>query len=263
MALQADLQMVTRDKSGHNSTFTSNGKQARIDDNQNPGYILIDQQNNRIGMVDPQRREVLDMGPINDGQTVPMNSGLSIKLEKQGNGPKIAGYKTKKFDIQVNGRHCGTVYGSRKAMKNKGIEQIFKAMATLQQQSSSLNQGFRSLMDGRNDECDRAELEMNKHFKTSGVPMRILDRNSQLQSEVIKFNTKTKLPPDYYTIPKDFKVTNMQQKMNEAQQQMQQHMPDMNQLMQQMQQDQQGLPPEAMEQMKKMQDLFKQQFQQQ
>ena len=57
----------------------------------------------------------------------------------------------------------------------------------------------------------------------------------------------------FFLIP----VVNLQQQMEQAQQQMQQYMPDMNQLMQQMQQ-QQGLPPEAMEQMKKMQEMFKQ-----
>jgi len=261
---QADLQIVTREKSGHISTFSTNGKLARIDDSQQPGFILIHQSNNRVSMVDPQSREVMEMGGI-DSKTTNMKIpavNLNIKLEKKNKGPKIAGYETRQYDVQVNGRHCGTVYGSIKAMNEKGVDKIFQAMSTMQQQSQSMSRGFGALASGNLSECEQADLQMHQHFKTSGLPMRILDQNGNLESEIIKFNSKAKVPADYYLIPADYRVTNMQEKMNQAQQQMQKSMPDMNQLMQQMQQNNQGLPPEAMEQMKKMQEMFKQQFQQ-
>jgi hypothetical protein len=263
----ADLQITIRDKSGQISTFSNNGQQARMDDNRQPGYVLINLKTNQLNMVDPQRREVMQIDGLNKQKAMPAVNNLNIKLEKKSKGPRIAGFKTQQYDIQVNGRHCGTVFGSKKAMKKKGVEQVFKAMSSMQQQTSSMTNSFRSMMGAELDECDQADLQMNQHFKTSGVPMRILDQNGQLESEIIKFDSKAKLAPGYYVIPDNFKVTNMHQKMNEAQQQNQQNigqmpqgMPDMNQLMLQMQKSE-GMPPEAMEQMKKMREMFKQQYQ--
>lgn len=50
--VHADLQIVVGDETGQTSTFSSNGKQTRMDDSKQPGYVLIDHQKNQVSMVD-------------------------------------------------------------------------------------------------------------------------------------------------------------------------------------------------------------------
>ncbi len=262
----ADTQIFSRDRHGNASTFSLKDNSARLDDNQQPGHIIIDLEKNRVAMVDPQRRQVMEMGNIPPLQQPGATSKLDIKLVDKGTGPKIAGYKTRKYDIQVNGRHCGTVFGSRDAMKVKGVETLMDAMGMMQQQSSSMSGGFYSMMGRQMDECQQADLEMNQHLKTSGIPMKILDQRGLVESEITAIKQGVKLPPNHYSYPANYQVTDMQQQMQQVQQQsqqMMQQMPDMDQIMQQMQQHTQDMPPEAPQRLQKMQEMFKQQFQQQ
>lgn len=204
------------------------------------------------------------MTSAKSGPTAAAQLGLDIKLLNKGKGPTIAGFKTQVYSLQVNGKNCGTIFGSKKLLNKKGIKEIFSALSQLQNQTQNMMGAYRGMMG----ECEQAELQMSNSYNTTGAPMRLLDQQGQLESEVRKINDNAKTPASYYKIPATYRVTNMQEKMNQARQQnertrqqMQDNMPDMNKLMQQMQQ-QQGMPPEALERMKKMQDMFKQQSQQ-
>lgn len=259
---QADTQITVRDKSGSTSTFSSNGKSARMDDNQRPGYVLINFDKNQFNMIDPERREIMEMSTMPGNKSKVKTENVTVRLINKGSGPLIAGYKTRKYLIQANGKNCGTVYGSRKVLALKGIEDIFNALSQLQRQSQTMAGAFR----GSRDDCEQADLQMSDSIKTTGAPLRMLDQHGQLENEVTSINTRASHPAAFYQPPAGYRVTNMQQQMDQTRQQnqqmmqqMQQNMPDMNKLMQQMQQ-QQGMPPEAMERMKKMQEMFQQQM---
>ncbi len=251
---QADTQIKVMDKDGESSTITSNGNLARLDDSSEPGYVLIDTRQQQLKMVDPQRRQVMVMDLKNVKKTIqPVTNQVKVSLNKIGNGPKIAGYSTDKYTLTANGKLCNTIFSSRAAINIKGIAELFDAMDTMEQQSINMMGGFRSMMD----ECDEANMQSTKLFKTAGAPLRTLDADGQLESEVESINNNAKINKTYYQIPTGYQQVSMQQQMNQARQQMQQNMPDMNQIMQQMQQG--GMSPEAMEQMKKMQQMLNQQ----
>lgn len=251
---QADTQIKIMGKDG-GSTITSNGNIARIDNSSEPGYVLIDTTKQQFQVVDPQRRQVMMMDLAGDkNQPTSVSTPIKTSLKKVGKGEKIAGYNTDKYTLTANGKLCNTIYASKSAMDIKGISELFKAMNTMQQQSVKMMGGLRSMMD----ECSQAQFQSAQDLKTIGVPLKTIDANGQLESEIQSINSNAKVAKNYYQIPPDYPTLSMQQQMNQAQQQMQQNMPDMNLIMQQMMQNGSEMSPEAMEQIKKMQQMFQQ-----
>jgi hypothetical protein len=252
---QADTQIKVMDKDGESTTITSNGNFARLDDSSESGYVLIDTRQQQLKMVDPQRRQVMVVDLKNAKKTTQPTTQVKVSLNKIGKGPKIAGYSTDKYTLTADGKLCNTIYSSRTAINIKGIAELFDAMDTMEQQSINMMGGFRSMMD----ECDEANMQSTKLFKTAGAPLRTIDADGQLESEVQSINNNAKIDKTYYQIPTAYQQVSMQQHMEQARQQMQQNMPDMNQIMQQMQQNGGSMSPEVMEQMKKMQQMINQQ----
>lgn len=256
--VQADTQIETIEQGGERSTITSNGKSARINNSKEPAYMLIDLKQQQFKMIDPQNRQIMLMDIKSRNKAPSANSSnITITLKKVGKGPKIAGYSTEKFNLLANGQLCNTIFGSQSVLKQKGITELFDALTSMQQQTDAMMDGFSSMMD----ECTLANLKADELTKTTGAPLKVIDANGQVETEVTAITTNAKIPDNYYQIPANYQQISMQQQMNQAQQQMQQNMPDMDQIMQQMQQDG-GMSPEAMEQMKKIQEMMQQQMQQ-
>jgi hypothetical protein len=252
---QADTQIKAIEQSGESNTITCNESMCRMDNSNEPGYTLFDASRQQFKMVDTQRRKVMVMDLKRaKKQAPPATSKVKVSLKKIGKGPKIAGYSTYKYTLSANGKLCNTIYASKAAMNIKGIANLFDAMNTMNQQSFNMMGGFRSMMD----ECEEANMQSEKLFKSSGAPLRTIDANGQLESEIQSINKNAKINKAFYQVPAGYQQVSMQQQMDQARQQMKQNMPDMNQIMQQMQQDGGNLSPEAMEQMKKMQEMMKQ-----
>ena len=264
-AALADLQIGIQDGDGRNSTISSNGIFGHMSDSQDPTYVVIDYQKGLFSMVDPKRQQVMQVTTKDfAGIGSSANSKVRIDLQKAGSGPKIAGYATQKFTLGANGTHCSTIFGSQAVLKKKGIQRLMDTMNQFQQQTQKMFGGFRGTMDI----CTQANLQMADTYKTTGAPLRILDKNGQLESQVVSIETNKNLPPDFYNIPKNFKITNAKEQMKQANQATQQmmesmgdDMPDMNAIMQQLQQSGE-ITPEMIEQMEKMKELIKQQYQQ-
>ena len=259
----ADIEITIRSPGSGNSTVTSNGSVARMDGGGQPGYVLIDLASGAMQMVDDRQRRVMQMNVPASKPVATPRPDAAVRLEDRGQGPKIAGYSTRQYVVSANGRQCATLFGSGAVLELPGVVGIFEALTRMQQQAQGLMGAFR----GQRDACEQARLEMSMQFKRSGAPLRLIDANGQLESEVVAIRKDVSKTASFYRAPADYPVTDVQQQMHEAHQQqrqmmqqMQDSMPDMQHMMEQMQQ-QGGLPPEAMEQMRNMQQLLQQQMQ--
>ncbi len=250
---QADIQLTSVDQGGDISTITSNGHLIRMDNKNDSQFVLIDTRQQQLKMVDPQRRQVMLVDLKKSKQAVNQSSRVKVNYRKLGQGPKIAGYDTTQYSVTANGKPCNTVFISQQVMNKAGISELFDAMQTMQQQTENMMGGMSSMLD----ECTQADLQSYEFFKSRGAPLKTLDSNGQIESEITSINNNAKINSAYYQVPAGYQQVSMQQQMEQARQQMQQNMPDMNQIMQQMQQNG-SIPPEAMEQMKKMQEMFQQ-----
>ncbi len=259
-AIAATLIEVASENAGQTQVMME-GSKSRIDMGERQGYMLIDYKKQTMFAVIPEKRQILDMSgdmPSLGGKPVPK---IKIELVSNGSGPMIAGYSTKKFTLKAEGKVCGTLFGSKAAMETTGIDKLFESMKTMAEKQRAAIGGYAAMLDV----CTRANMDFASQGEKVGVPMRMLDANGKVTSEIKSIKTNASLPANAFVLPKGYKTTTMAEQMNRAKQGMGQgmnnsqgQMPDMQQMMKQMQQSG-SMPPEAMEQMKRYQEMMQQQ----
>lgn len=255
----ADTLIKIKTDEGTVTEVMSNGTITRIDMAPEPGFMLINHKSHDIHMVLPEEKTIMNLsGDSSKGKT---SSNVDIKLKAIGNGPKIVGYSTKKYRLLADGQDCGIIYGSKEAAKNADISNIYNAVNEIMDSQTQMMGGMTEMMSP----CERAEMNISDQTKITGFPLKTLDENGALTSEILSINTKAKFPANTYTLPSGYKMTSMAEEMRNMQQSMQksmqQQMPDMEQMMKQMGKSGE-MPPEVMEQLKGMENMMKQ-FQQQ
>jgi hypothetical protein len=249
----ADVMLVVKDARGQTSKISSNGKQARIESAQTPGYAIVDYSKGELLAVDPQRQEIVRMSLGSEGE----GSGeatLDVSLKRKGDGPKIAGYATRKFKVTANGEKCGTVFASKKLLENGGIQAMFESMRAMQKMVGGMSARF----SGSMPVCQRANLALADTMDSNGAPMKVVDASGKLVSEVVSVDTSASFPGGHYQVPAGMKIVSMEQMMNQATQQMQ-GIPDMNQLLQE---SGGQMTPEMKQQMEQLQKMMEQMQQQ-
>ena len=254
-AAWADVQINFQNVKGSTSTISSNGHKVRINGAQMPGYVLVDSASGEFFMVDPERKEIIRATPVE--MTVDEeDERLSVSLMPRGTGDEIAGYGTGRFDLISNGIQCGRVNGSSELVKNQDLQHMFEAMQGMHKMMRSLMAGMAGLLT----ECQRATSRLSDLVDTAGFVMRVVDDNGKLLFEVLSVDSSIKLADDYYVLPADMAVVNMNEKVEQALQKGQeiiQQAPDMNQMMQQsggqMDEQTQQQMQQMMEQMQELQ----------
>lgn len=260
----ADVQMTILDGEGRTSIISSDGNRARIEEQGEPGFIVIDYSAREMLIVDTQRGEVMSTSLGKGTVGVTGSGGVDVRLQGKGGGPVIAGYGTKKYSYTANGESCGIIYASKKLLENSGVRGLFESMRAMQAQSRSMMQGMGS---GFLNLCQQANLLLTDSLEEIGAPMRIIGQDGQVESEVLRVKKDANFPSSHYEAPAGMTPVDMQQKVQEAMQgtgEMMQgtEIPDMNELMQQMEESGMEIPDEAMEQLKQLQQQLQQMQQQ-
>lgn len=239
------------------TTVMTDGKQARM--NVSAGeYVIVNYQKNTVKYVSDKDRQIL----LIDTEKMPSSGStaapVKTSIDALGSGGSVAGYATEKFTFKANGKSCGTVYGSKQALKLKGIQELFNAMKTMAEKQRAMMGGYAGMID----DCTRAEMEVSDHVKTVGVPMRT-EKDGRVLSQIKSIKTNVSLPADAFVAPADYKTVTMQEKMKEmsdkmtdVKKQMQKHQPQMQEMMKQMQQSGQ-MTPEMMDRMRQAEEMMK------
>jgi hypothetical protein len=124
------------------------------------------------------------------------------------------------------------VNGTSELVQNRDLRDMFKAMQGMHKMMRSLRAGVTGLLT----ECQRATSRLSDLVDTAGFVMRVVDDKGKLLFEVLSVDISIKLADDYYALPADMTVVNMNEKVEQALQkgqQMIQQVPDMDQMMQQ------------------------------
>jgi len=252
----ADVEMTIKDGFGNSSTFSSNGQLVRIEGRKIPGFIIIDYSKGEFFMVDSKRNHIvkISLGQVNVANAA---ATLSVSLKDMGGGQKIAGYLTRKFQLIANGERCGTVYASRKLLKDNNVRAIFESTRNMQQFS-------RGMMGGMSENipvCQRASMQLADVIESSGAPLRVVDKAGKLLSEVLAIDANKKFAGNHYELPGGMEVVEVSEGMNRASRQMMENMPDMEKMMKQMQQGGGQMSEEMQQQIKQMMEQLQQQQQ--
>ena len=257
--VQADVQLSIRDASGVTNTLSSNGQKVRIDFGRMTDYGIIDYAGGMLYLVDFEDNEIMQANLETGGAGTP-GEAVSLTLNDQGDGKKIAGYQTRKYELIADGENCGHVYASSKLLKNKDVRSIFEAGRSLQRFTRGMMSGFSSMLSA----CQRAGMQMADAAENKGAPLLVLDASGKVVSEVTSVNTDKQLAANHYELPSDLKIVDMNEKIDQAVEQTQQimeNMPDMNQLMEQLQQSGGQMTEEQQQQIKKAMEMYQQQLQ--
>ena len=251
----ADIQMSVSDGDGGNSIFSSNGQKTRIESSNMPGYVIIDSASGELFMVDPNRGQIKTtrMAGGSAGDAV-----VEISLKDKGGGRKIAGYLTRKYELIANGKNCGFIYASKELLRNPDVQAIFEAMRGLQGLSRMMTGGLGNLLT----DCQRAGMQLADVARTSGAPLRVVDENGKLVSEVRSVDTNRKFAGSHYELPIGMPIVDMTEQMSQAMkqnQQMMEKMPEMDELMKQIQLNGGEMTEEMQQQLQQMMKQMQQQ----
>lgn len=201
----------------------------KLDMPEDNSFMLMDLKTNSLKMVIHNEKQVMDMSEfIQSDKTTASSSDSRYQIKKKGSGPKLLGYDTTEYAIYANKQYCGSSFVSAQAMKDTGLSRFADKLSDLQ---SGMNQQM-SQMGGidpvnLSSDCEKAEEALDKKLSKIGMPLRSINADRQLQSEITKIQKNYKLSANSFSIPKGYKQTSQAEAMNEAMQGMQQEMQDM------------------------------------
>jgi len=160
------------------------------------GYVLVDSKAGKLYVVAEQHGQALDMSSYL--KKAPSRPGPKTRFKPAGNGPDIAGYATRRYDISVGGTPCGSVYTSKKALADSGAMVLVQAMERLASRTRAA--------EGGDSGCGRGRDNIAKVIASLGMPMRISAQGGRVDSEVISINTHASLPASAFELPPGIRV---------------------------------------------------------
>ena len=225
------------------------GAQVRIDSSVEPGYVLINTDKGTMHAVNHTEKQIMDIGEAisQNKQTMPGNKKqFDVKFSSKGSGPTIAGYSTKHYVIMVNGQKCSDEYTSKKLMKDLGVEKTFKKLMKM---FKDLVPDMSGMMN--QDPCMAAEQQISENYIKHGFPMRSVNKDGSLETEVVKIKKNASVPAGGFDFPKGYKMVDMSQMM--------QGMPAMPQMSPEDMKAMENMDPEKMKElMEKMMEQMQQ-----
>lgn len=227
------------------SRIYSDGKKARMEMDAGEDYTIIDPESGTAYTVMTSDKQVIKMTLTNEG--VDTGAKVKVKMKKIGNGPKIVGYRTKKYDFYVNDQFCGSVFSSKKAMKDAQIEPIYTFIQSL----TAKMQAFSSQLNMNNDPCMQGGVALAEQVMALGLALKSIEKDGSVSSEIVKIDKRAKLPANTFTVPQDYQVQDMDDMHKSMQQELHKQGVNMEDMMQQLQESG-NMPPEMLEKMKQM-----------
>ena len=197
---------------GSESQFLTNGKMARINTRGTDDYMLVNFSKKAIYSVTAGNKQI-----VNLSDSLPSISGLEppkirLDLQAKGNGPTIAGYRTSKYRLSANGEHCGTLYTSKEAIKGTAIENMFGTLKSMADSHLKSLGGFAALIPV----CQLAQIEMANKLRDIGAPMRVMDKDGKVNSEITRILKNASVDSNYYALPQKYQRVSMGESIESA-----------------------------------------------
>ena len=237
-ALPTFADTVIKEQSPDGSTTISiKGDWARMDDANAPGFQLWNLKTGEMHMVDPGERTIMTVNLRKDGAKGKRRP-VKATIKKLGKGPKIAGYPTVEYQLSTSSKKCGTEYVSATAAKSPDIRRLLENFADLSNLDDLIPGPMGTVAQAMMDPCDLAAQSFSDQLPKLGMPLKTVDASGNVETEIVKIDTRAKLDKKQFTLPTGYKRTSIEQEMDNAMKEMQQMMqqipPEMQQMMQKM-----------------------------
>ncbi len=203
-----------RDSQGEISRISIEGEWARFDgaDGGKDGYMLVELKSARFYAVAPAERTVIEFSPEQEKEKNEQQK-IEAVLKEAGDGPEVAGYTTKRYELTAAGKSCGSILLSRQAAKLKDIGRLLSALGGLNPDvfiPEEMRQGFHV----HRDPCNVAKVQLGEEeIPKLGFPMKTLNPEGKTVDEVISVKTNAELDPSLFALPKEYTRTTVKEMM--------------------------------------------------
>jgi hypothetical protein len=194
------------------SQLLTNGNMARINSRGTDDYKLVNFKTGTIYSVTPENKQVTNLS-----SSIPTISGFkppSVRLDikPDGMGPAIAGYNTKRYRLSANGENCGTLFASKDAIQGSTIENMFGTLKTMADSHLESLGGFAIMIPT----CQLARLQLVEKLQYIGAPMRVLDKEGNIDTEITSIIKNAGVDPHNYSFPANYRKVSMDEKIEQV-----------------------------------------------
>ncbi len=224
----------SKDANGEVSKISIDGEWARFDgaEGDKDGYMLVNSKAQKFYMVVPAERTIVEFSA--DKNKKNKKQKVDVNIKELGNGPKVAGYATREYELTANGKRCGSVLFSKQAAGIKDVSKLMSTIGALDPEAfmpEEMLQGFQNAADP----CDMAEMQLEEQELVKlGFPMKSLDPKGKTENEVVSIDEKAKLKPGLFDLPNDYSRTTVKQMMEGMRKEMEGAMDKIKEMMKEM-----------------------------
>ena len=178
---------------------------ARINSRGTDDYMLVNFNTSSIYSVTPEDKQITNLSSSISSISLLKAPSIRLDIKPAGPGPVIAGYNTTKYRLSANGDYCGTLFASREALKGSAIENMFGTLKTMADNHLESLGGFAIVIPT----CQLARMRLAEKLQHIGAPMRVLDIEGNIDSEITMINKNAGVAPHNYSLPTNYKKVSM------------------------------------------------------
>ena len=193
------------------SQFLTDGKMARINSRGTDDYMLVNFNTSSIYSVAPEDKQITNLSSSISSISLLKAPSIRLDIKPAGPGPVIAGYNTTKYRLSANGDYCGTLFASREALKGSAIENMFGTLKTMADNHLESLGGFAVVIPT----CQLARMRLVEKLQHIGAPMRVLDIEGNIDSEITMINKNAGVAPHNYSLPTNYKKVSMYERIDQ------------------------------------------------
>jgi len=206
----AATEVESMDMEGTTHKMWVQEKLMRVNTNNESNYMLFNAADGKMYSVNPDKKQVIDLSSLFAKESPgTVTEKQTAKFIKVGKGPAIAGYATEEYQFIANGQTCAKEFLSVEALLKFRSLDIFEALSKFVS-SVRMNNAM-----GKTSPCDSTQISFDKTYPQLGIPLRIIDRNGSLESEIVRIADNVSVPADWFDVPAGYEVVNLGQIMQQ------------------------------------------------
>lgn len=183
------------------------GTKARVESQTGmEGYVLMDFSDRQLLFINDKQKTIVAMSSQLTDEPPPKIEGA--RLTKVGPGPKIAGFDTTHYKLELDGKVCSESYVSKSVVEKANLQKLADAAKKIYSPPPARN-GIAP--------CLRAQAAFEPKLVEKGFVLRTV-MDGKVRREVTSVKTGVDLPPGGLDVPKDYErldLAEMQRRMME------------------------------------------------
>ncbi len=217
---RAGVLITSQEADQGRSEVAISGDWARIDHDGWPIYMLIDMGNRHVYAVSPQDHQIVDLTTPppppsqHAAEAIAKVGQPKATVEKVGDGPVIAGYRTTRYRVSVDGHYCYDEYLALAPLEDPQIRRFVRALSLASQTEPGT--ALEIAIDPSRI-CQAADNLVDDQYSTLGIPMRTVSPDQTVIHRITAIRHIGEFEPDFFELPADYPRLSRRQAQEQAQ----------------------------------------------